>query len=319
MSIKNNLKYIFSIDTTSSNRIVVYFCGIKFRYTTKSIKNSGSQYVKIYATPSEIPQATGFLRTIQLAELKFLKIFDKICSENNFQYWLDFGNLLGAIRHKGFIPWDDDIDVGMLRDDYEEFIKRFEKGIPGFEDLYLEFNNNGKDKCFLKILHKNLSNLCIDIFPYDYYYKKTNEQEKQEISKKMFKTIKNKWNVLFIPFFINSPDKMRKRFERLRNNKILQNKIPDKSSHPSLFYGLDYPHMHGNYVFDYEDIFPLKKVKYEDGEFPVPNRAELVLKKTFGNYMEIPQKDCYPRHTNTDEQIETKLTEEMNNFINQAF
>ncbi len=313
------LKNIFSIDTSNSNNIIIHIFGIKIRHVKSDIKQKGKEISEKYSSPDAIPQATGLLRDIQLAELKLLKIFDKICFENNFQYWLDFGNLLGAIRHKGFIPWDDDIDVGMLRDDYEEFIKRFEKGIPGFEDLYLEFNNNGKDKCFLKILHKNLSNLCIDIFPYDYYYKKTNDQEKQELSNKIFKIIKNKWNVLFIPFFINSPDKMRKRFERLRNNKILQNKIPDKSSHPSLFYGLDYPHMHGNYVFDYEDIFPLKKVKYEDGEFPVPNRAELVLKKTFGNYMEIPQKDCYPRHTNTDEALAKQLADKMNNFINQAF
>ena len=319
MTLNSILKHIISIDNTSSNRTIVYFLGFKFRHIKKAVKDAGTEFSKKYASPSEIPQATGFLRKIQLANLKFLKIFDKICSQNNFQYWLDFGNLLGAVRHKGFIPWDDDIDVGMLRDDYEEFIKKFQNGIPGFDDLYLEFNNNGKDKCFLKVKHKDIPNICIDIFPYDYYYKKTTEQEKQEISQKIYKIIKNKWNTLFIPFYINSPEKMRKRFCKIRDKQILNDNNIDKTLQPSLFYGIDYPHIHSNYVFDYEDIFPLKKVVYEDSEFSAPNNCELILRKTYGNYMEIPARDCYPRHTNSEDTADKKLKEKMDNFINQAF
>lgn len=51
--------------------------------------------------------------------LKLLRVFDEICRKNNLKYWLDGGTLIGAIRHNGFIPWDDDIDVAMLSDDYE--------------------------------------------------------------------------------------------------------------------------------------------------------------------------------------------------------
>lgn len=61
------------------------------------------------------------LRKVQLELLSILSVVDGICKRNNIQYFLDSGTLIGAIRHHGFIPWDDDLDIGMLRSDYEKF------------------------------------------------------------------------------------------------------------------------------------------------------------------------------------------------------
>lgn len=75
------------------------------------------------------------LKTIQLNILDAVATF---CENNGIQYWIDSGTLLGAIRHKGYIPWDDDIDVGMLREDYDRFTKSFNQNNDKFKCVCIE-------------------------------------------------------------------------------------------------------------------------------------------------------------------------------------
>ena len=67
--------------------------------------------------------ATYDIRPLQLRILEVLLAVDKVCKEHNLRYYIMAGTMLGAIRHKGFIPWDDDLDIGMPRADYDLLIK----------------------------------------------------------------------------------------------------------------------------------------------------------------------------------------------------
>lgn len=70
------------------------------------------------------------LREVQLMQLDLMKLVDKFCLEHDIQYYLIAGSCLGAVRHGGFIPWDDDIDIAMMRGDYERFIELFNTKFP---------------------------------------------------------------------------------------------------------------------------------------------------------------------------------------------
>ena len=121
------------------------------------------------------------VKKLQKIELKMFEMFVHICEEENLQYYLLGGTLLGAVRHKGFIPWDDDIDVGMPRGDYERFLLCAPKYLP--KQYFLQTYKTDKEYPFpfakirdTKTVYKEtaLSNLqmnhgvWIDIFPLDF-------------------------------------------------------------------------------------------------------------------------------------------------------
>ena len=120
------------------------------------------------------------LRKVQLTELEILKTVDKICRENNIKYSLCGGTLLGAVRHKGFIPWDDDIDIAMRRDDYNRFLSLWEQSHPDGYLLQNKSNTPNFSQTFSKIRKDKTTflqfkneagmyhtGIFIDIFPFD--------------------------------------------------------------------------------------------------------------------------------------------------------
>ncbi len=118
------------------------------------------------------------LRKLQLTQLEILKYVDKFCKDNDIKYSVAYGTMIGAIRHGGFIPWDDDMDICMLRADYDKFIRLWKD-----TDRYLLQNHNTEKsftQSFTKIRMKNTAfvqetdlgknfhkGIFIDIFPLD--------------------------------------------------------------------------------------------------------------------------------------------------------
>lgn len=80
------------------------------------------------------------VRRAQLVELHLLEVLKAICEAHGLRFWLTYGTLIGALRHKGFIPWDDDLDVWMLQEDYEKFVRYAREELPA--DVYLELPND---------------------------------------------------------------------------------------------------------------------------------------------------------------------------------
>ncbi len=122
------------------------------------------------------------MNDIQKEELRILIEFDRICRKHNIKYSLSYGTLIGAIRHQGFIPWDDDIDVGMLREDYEVFLEKGQKLLqsdlflqtcytdPKYPQVYAKIRKNNTS--FVETTVKNIQmhhGIYIDVFPFDYY------------------------------------------------------------------------------------------------------------------------------------------------------
>ena len=300
---KNPFEFIFKLEKTTPSHISFKIFGIKLNCLKPSIKKERKKIAKYYQSfekASDIPKAEGNLKLIQDANIGFLKIFDKVCEENSLKYWLDFGTLLGAIRHGGFIPWDDDIDIAMPRDDYENLISNFNELFKNHQDYELYFENNKRNKCFIKLINKRSENLFIDIFPYDFYHSEQNSKEKRELSEKIDKIRKSKLKKKF-----KTIEDVRKNFKIITTNYILNNKLPNLRS-GAVFMAIDFPHGHKNKVIDFENIFPLKKIKFENSEFLAPNNPEKVLKTLFGDYMKIP-KDSYPRHSSYNELCEQEL------------
>ena len=117
------------------------------------------------------------LRACQLRQLEILKEIDRICQKHHIEYWLDGGSLLGAVRHGGFIPWDDDIDLLMPRADYDRLTDEFNDAAPAGLRLHCLASDNSYAAVYAKIedtstvlVEKSSTKpigVNIDIFPID--------------------------------------------------------------------------------------------------------------------------------------------------------
>lgn len=113
---------------------------------------------------SSFPQAKGVLRGVQEADTQLLRIVHEICEKHHLRYWLDWGTLLGAVRHKGFIPWDDDIDIAMPLEDYNKAVAILSSELNGYGDIKIYEKTHLNN---VKMIHVNHGRygLNLDIFP----------------------------------------------------------------------------------------------------------------------------------------------------------
>lgn len=139
------------------------------------------------------------LHQLKSIELHILREFVRVCDNLNLRYFALGGTLLGAVRHHGFIPWDDDIDVGMLRSDYKIFIEKAQALLPEYyfvQNIYSEptcpygFTKIRDSRtAFIESSVKNIKmnhGVFIDVFPLDYYPEKIAAQKVLDLKKRIF-------------------------------------------------------------------------------------------------------------------------------------
>jgi lipopolysaccharide cholinephosphotransferase len=246
------------------------------------------------------------LRKAQLKMLDVLLDIDRVCREHSIPYWLECGTLLGAVRHKGFIPWDDDIDIAMLRDDFNTFNERAQESLGSrffvqneVTDKYyfkrnfpckVRLNNSFFEEQEYSLLagneRKGHFGIFVDVFPVDRYSKYRIFREFQRFLSKVVyaKTISvyKRHNSIFksIPAALSNFISWR----LINKWKLFQTQ---KNKGELLGFGVEMPFTMG-YV-DHDMIFPLKEIRFEGHCFFVPNNFHKVLVTRYGeNYMDPP-------------------------------
>lgn len=244
------------------------------------------------------------LRRHQLRMLEMLEVIDSICKKYHIPYWLSSGTLLGAARHKGFIPWDDDLDIEMLRKDYLKLMKILPQELP--EDLVLQSNETDPNYIFIfaKVRDKNsyIEEYCsydrifkergiyIDIFPLEEI-----PHCLAWISEHMQGQIFNQLNNKKL-----GEAKTLKRIHRIfRFNKnigypilrFLSKFFPFKNLLISFGTSFHKPRK-------MKEIFPLTEMEFEGKKFPVPGQTDAFLKRYYGDYMQLPDlNDLHPHYS----------------------
>ena len=256
------------------------------------------------------------LKKVQAAELSILKDFVSVCRENGLKYFALAGTTLGALRHGGFIPWDDDIDVGLLRADYDKVLEIFKRD---FADKYTVVNGDGFSgyplmttriiKNGTKFVEDSLKNIkCpLGIFLDVYAFDNAAKDEKARIKQTKKTWFYSKLLILkHIPFPVLPFYGIKKKLCHcvtflawlLLNVFFVSHKyLYNKCKKYSTMYNGEDTGIYGYFcdtdgfsqTMSASDIFPLRKMKFEDTEIYFLNESEKMLTAIYGDYIKLPQ------------------------------
>lgn len=262
------------------------------------------------------------LEEIHSEMLKLLIEFDSICKTNNFTYFLAYGTLLGAVRHHGFIPWDDDADVWMPREDAKKLIEYFNQNMKdsslglvsranteNYEYGVLRFtNNNFIYESDLKDKKREKMGIFIDIYILDNYGNTYSQ------GKKLFtyaEKLNDEYTVYVNPISFTS--KYRTFFKRLYNiylhlkygnnfNKridlMIEEYIKKYTSDSDKFVGVPSWDSYGQIQFERSLFENSTKLEFEGYIFNCPKDFHVILERIYGDYMALPPEEKRKPHHN---------------------
>lgn len=229
-----------------------------------------------HISPRDFPRTSNEdLRILQDCDTALLGIFDKMCKKHGLTYWIEYGTLLGAVRHAGFIPWDDDTDVAMPRKDfemaYELMHDEFEK-----YGITLEYDINNISSLRLHYRHHE-TGTWIDITPMDTFVSPYGLDETRSFLTPLI--------VKYIKYYdshIKSPIKAlwRKKEELIFNHQSGENRY--------MFHGQEFRQTKIR-VLREADLIPCKRIEFNGIELNAPANPDEYLTYVYGkNYMGLP-------------------------------
>ena len=253
------------------------------------------------------------VRDVQLEILGILVKADEICKRNNIPYFLVGGTLLVAVRHKGFIPWDDDLDIGMTRENYNKFMQIAEKELP--KNLFLQTYNTEPNSPFdfAKIRKDGtifMENYCqkldihhgvyIDIFPYDNIPDDIKLRKRQHFKVQFWSNLfiaktltgssvpqvsfvgKIKLLVRLMMHYLLKPipktflfNNLEKNYKKYNNQKCKMRSM------------VKFP----NFMISNEDLNNPEEIEFEGLLFPCPRDPKKQLERQYGDYMQLPPEE----------------------------
>lgn len=251
------------------------------------------------------------LKHLQKVQLIILKDFIKICEDNDLTYSIYGGSLLGTIRHKGFIPWDDDIDVIMFRKDFDRLNEILEKNLDEKYKFINILNEDTYHYTWARLTLKNTifaewwadqvdytPNIFLDIFILDNV---PNNKIKRKIH--LFRGFILNQLTMYAYIKFDNESGLKKIFQQTLHYllKIMPIsastikkrcvKIYSKYKDEECDAVCDFPAVCQLPVYEKKDFLPLKKSEFENIKVNIPNNPDKILTRIYGNYMELPPED----------------------------
>ena len=232
------------------------------------------------------------LRRQQMVMLEMAQVLDAICTKHNIPYMLYGGTLLGAVRHGGFIPWDDDFDVALLRKDYKRLMEILPKELP--DHIALQTNDTDKNYYYFyaKLRDRNSfldeglydhpfkeRGIFIDIFPLDrlwpFIHRMTFQSYAFTLIRKDKSCSEKTMRKIRLLTWVN----------RHFTFPVLRAFCKITGGNKPLMLDLGIPF---HLEYNINDVFPLGRCQFENTSFPVPANCSNMLTDMYGDYMKLP-------------------------------
>ena len=226
--------------------------------------------------------AEGRLRLRQEIELLILRIIDAIAKKHNIQYWLMYGTLLGAVRHRGFIPWDDDLDISMLDVDYEKLYSILPSALPKSLEVERWRSEKHPRLGIMRVVDGD-SGCFVDIYPQLRVPGALSESGDVTDWEKEYQRFLNE--VVNLDAYKPLTDRERDTFRKwIRDHSSGDGNIAGIAVSPEF---ADVPPS-ARKVFPVSDILPLGSIVFEGIDFPAPANPTSILERIYDTYNRFP-------------------------------